>query len=202
MFSMLYEYVYQAERVNKPLHEKGLVITRSWEPTVTLTTGWDDDGQLQNEITISLVRCTGYNEAKLDTKCEVWLRKYDEEHKKYVFEPPRLRYGGCAYLQDIIVRVPKDYADPDIGYEHVPQVFINGGNRQSYRHWLYALVASEEQKSGQNNSNARSNEKAGKAVREKIWWWYLDELPAIEQSNEEEDLQADTTEEDEDGTSI
>src|SRR5260370_12232791 len=54
MFAMLYEYVYQAERANKPLHDKGLVITRSWEPTLTLTTGYDGPDKLQNALEVSM----------------------------------------------------------------------------------------------------------------------------------------------------
>ena len=38
LFDMLYEYVYKARLENKPLHDRGLVITRSFEPSITLTT--------------------------------------------------------------------------------------------------------------------------------------------------------------------
>ena len=36
LFSMLHEYVYGADLTCQPIHEKGLVITRSWTPSATL----------------------------------------------------------------------------------------------------------------------------------------------------------------------
>lgn len=36
LFSMLHDYVYNADLTCQPSHEKGLVITRSWTPSVTL----------------------------------------------------------------------------------------------------------------------------------------------------------------------
>lgn len=57
MFDMLYEYVYEAKLENKPLHEKGLVVTRSWEPSLTICTEIDDKGRPQNAISVPMRSC-------------------------------------------------------------------------------------------------------------------------------------------------
>lgn len=185
MFSMLYEYVYQAERANKPLHDKGLVVTRSWEPTVTLTTSWDERWKLQDELQVSMLRCIAKNPTQLDGQCEVFVRYYDETEEQYKFEPPRR--GGCAYHQDIVIRLPASYVDPVIGYEHVPKVFLRGRSRQGYRRWLSALVEKPEiplfkqaptKKASKKSSKGSS---AANTTRENVWWWFLDKLPSTEE---------------------
>ncbi len=46
LFSMLHDYVYRADLTCQPLHEKGLIITRSWTPSATLV--YDDGTQGKN----------------------------------------------------------------------------------------------------------------------------------------------------------
>ena len=50
MFDMLYEYVYDAKLENKPLHDKGFIITREWEPSLTLCTGIGSKGELLDAV--------------------------------------------------------------------------------------------------------------------------------------------------------
>jgi len=180
MFAMLYEYVYQAERANKPLHDKGLVITRSWQPTLTLTTGWDSDDRPQNTLQVSLLACSTRNIRELDDQCEVLVQYYDDYAEQYKREPPR--YGGCAYHQDIVLRVPETYFDPVTGYERLPKVFLRGGH-QGYRHWLSYTVNKPQmtpsRKPARSTSTNAATDEAGASnmAQEKIWWWYLERLP-------------------------
>jgi CRISPR-associated endonuclease/helicase Cas3 len=194
MFAMLYEYVYQAERANKPLHDKGLVITRSWEPTVTLTTGWDERGRMQDALQISMLRCIARSASQVDSDCEVLVRFYDEYAEHYTIEPPRA--GGCAYHQEIIVRVPPSYLDPVTGYERVPRVFLRAGSRQGYRRWLSALVGGQPPTSAPVQPPPKATSRSAKrssappptddGQQKKVRWWYLDKLPTIEGTLDED----------------
>lgn len=56
MFDMLHEYIYDARLENKNLHENGLVITRSWEPSITICQGEDNKG-LCEAITVPISYC-------------------------------------------------------------------------------------------------------------------------------------------------
>lgn len=123
-FRMLYEYVYEAAVENKGLHDKGLVITRSWEPSVALCTGIEADGRLHNPVQVSIERCATGSENALTPGCRVYKRTFDRRERRPVIEP--LRYGGCAYLIDFIVEVPMEF-DEKIGYAEVPKVFLRRG---------------------------------------------------------------------------
>lgn len=203
MFAMLYEYVYQAERANKPLHEKGLVITRSWEPTITLATGWDDHWRLQNELQISMLRCVAYDPSRLNDQCEIFTRYYDEYDEQYKFEP--VRRGGCAYHQDIVIRVPPSFFDSVVGYEHIPKVFLHGGSRRGYRRWIYALfedsqptpVKTSPLKSTSTKKILTDLSKRSIPAQEKVWWWYLDKLPSAEEDIQSAEPGEDEIDEDE-----
>ncbi len=189
MFAMLYEYVYQAERANKPLHDKGLIITRSWEPTVTLTTGWDERGRMRDALQISMLRCIANSASQIDSECEVLVRSYDEYAEHYNIEPPRA--GGCAYHHEIILRVPPSYVDPVTGYERVPKAFLRGGSHQGYRRWLYVLVERQQAMAPALSASKAASQAVKKSSvphstgddqQKKVWWWYLDKLPAVEEA--------------------
>src|SRR5260370_30094737 len=199
MFAMLYEYVYQAERVNTPLHDKGLVITRSWEPTLTLTTGYDGPDKLQNALEVSMHACSTGNIRELDSQCEVLVKRYDDNAEQYILEPPK--YGGCAYHQDIVLCVPEASFDPVIGYERVPKVFMRSGSRQGYRRWLCYSIDRPQISTSKKGARTRSlksateTSEANSKVQEKIWWWYLEKLPSsnedtsVTEINIEDDVQ-------------
>ena len=55
MFDMLYEYVYEARLENKGLHDRGLIVTRSWEPSLTICMGYAD-GKPLNAIEVPMSR--------------------------------------------------------------------------------------------------------------------------------------------------
>lgn len=120
-FQMLYEYVYEAAVENKGLHDKGFVITRSWEPSITLCTGIKDEQHLLNPVQVSLERCTGGPD-ELTPGCHVYKRSFGYRERRPQLE--LLRYGGCAYLLDLIVEVPADFYDEVAGYVRTPRVFV------------------------------------------------------------------------------
>src|SRR5215475_3413137 len=42
LFEMLDEYVYEARLANKPIHDRGFIVTRSWEPSLTFEIPYDN----------------------------------------------------------------------------------------------------------------------------------------------------------------
>lgn len=56
LFDMLWDYVYEADLTCEPLWKRGILVTRSWEPAVTLCTGKDNRGRPENPIQVGLSR--------------------------------------------------------------------------------------------------------------------------------------------------
>lgn len=57
LFDMLWEYVFDGDLTSKPLWDRGILITRSWEPSVTLCTGINpDSGAPINPVQIGVRR--------------------------------------------------------------------------------------------------------------------------------------------------
>ncbi len=135
VFSMLHDYVYGADLTCQPTHEKGLIPTRSWEPSVTLLF----QGKPQNEakvvehsISITITRLCGHQ--KYAYIC-VNERRYDKETTRWNDTYP-LGWGS-AYGKDIIVRISNDMSDfifdakvpeyiydPEFGFVDLPSIFI------------------------------------------------------------------------------
>lgn len=73
LFDMLFEYVYEGRLENKPLHDKGLVVTRSWEPSVTLTTNKE---KMCHSISVPISRCAAWQEKDWDKDCRIYVRYF------------------------------------------------------------------------------------------------------------------------------
>ena len=57
LFDMLWEYVYEGDLTGKPLWDNGILVTRSWEPAVTLCTGINEKSlRPENPIQVSVSR--------------------------------------------------------------------------------------------------------------------------------------------------
>jgi CRISPR-associated endonuclease/helicase Cas3 len=138
MFEMLYEYVYEARIENKGLHDRGLVVTRSWEPTLTLCLGEDSKGRLLHPIEVPMRRCVAGKDEPLTFGC--WLTKdsFDWHDRKRQKEP--LGRWECAYAIDLIVEMEDYPFDEETGYIEMPKIF-NYSYRSSYRR---VLVREEE----------------------------------------------------------
>ncbi len=137
MFDMLYEYVYEAKLENKPLHDKGLIITRSWEPSITLCTHLEK-GQPVNAVSVPMRSCKAAKDESLNYEWVLYKWSFDQQEKKPV--PAELRSWECAYSIDAIAHYgdPCLYADnfdEEIGWVDLPRLFSYGFN-QGYRRVL------------------------------------------------------------------
>ncbi|WP_198648321.1 CRISPR-associated helicase Cas3' [Cyanothece sp. BG0011] len=148
LFSMLHDYVYKADLTCQPSHEKGLVITRSWTPSVTLVY---DDGETDinrdlekristlPQITIAVDRLifkedkdTG--ETNKYNNVDVYEYIYNKEETRWKLDP--LKYWGQAYKKDIVIIINKEHNGaihgtsktyeyvPELGFVKLPGVFI------------------------------------------------------------------------------
>ncbi len=132
MFDMLHEYVYNAQLENRPLHEKGLIITRSWEPSITIATERGERDVLKNAIEVSLRSCKMQEGDEFAHGWHVAKRVYNVQERKQ----EELDLGGwdCAYSVDLIAyNCDMLFGfDEEIGWAEVPKLF-NGGYTQGYR---------------------------------------------------------------------
>lgn len=131
LFSMLHEYVYGADLTCQPIHEKGLVITRSWTPSATLI--YKNGDKSPPKVTVPLDRLTQRDDNQF-ANTHVYERYYDVETTKWSTRD--LRFGS-AYSKDIIIEMSpnndgagmydgkKEYEyDPELGFVDLPGVFI------------------------------------------------------------------------------
>lgn len=144
LFSMLHDYVYSADLTCQPTHEKGLVVTRSWTPSVTLVYDNGTHGDRIEEkipempqVTVPIDRLiikkdeNGSNEyANID----VYERYYDQEETRWRIRALR---SGCAYQKDIIIKISPQHDEAsmhdgkqeytynsDNGFVDLPGLFI------------------------------------------------------------------------------
>jgi CRISPR-associated endonuclease/helicase Cas3 len=142
MFDMLYEYVYEAKLENKPLHDKGLIITRSWEPSLTICTHLDEKGQPANAVSVPMRSCLASQGESLDLEWTLYKWAFDQQEKKPIASD--LRGWECAYFVDAIAyREPcelyLDDFDAEIGWVELPKLF-NYSFSQGYRRVLVREV--------------------------------------------------------------
>ncbi len=160
LFEMLYEYVYEARLENKPLHDRGLVITRSFEPSITLTTNIPESSEHrpENAVSVSLRSCIARarDNESVNPNFKVYQRFYDDYLEGFKFVP--LNYGGSVYFKELFIEVPEPYFSEELGYVESPKVFeyanVSGyrqnliyntidENGESRKIWLHYLQDSE-----------------------------------------------------------
>ncbi len=127
MFDMLYDYVYEAKLENKGLHDKGLLFTRSWEPTVTLCTG-----EGENAVEVPVSRCFNPNQPL--TPC-VWLYKNTFNQRDHKKEEKPLTQWESAYAIDLVAVLQMYDFDKEVGYVDLPVIF-NSSYNPGYRRVL------------------------------------------------------------------
>lgn len=146
LFTMLQDYVYNADLTCQSAYEKGLIITRSWTPSVTLiyddgSHGYDLEKIAKNapQITIPIDRLIlkkdekgNYENQYANINVYEWI--YNKEETRYTLEP--LKYWGWAYNKDIIVKIDRSHDGamidifqpyhyiPELGFKDLPGVFI------------------------------------------------------------------------------
>lgn len=196
MFDMLYEYVYEANQVYKGLHEKGLVITRSWEPSLTVCTGFDESGRPLNPVSVnfrSLIALAERGES-IASDCVLYRRHYEGDTSHHFrLEPVNGGYY-CAYFLDLYLQVPDRYFDSITGYKDLPKVF-----QRRYAGAYRERVTFESQTSslefGQTSVRNRKNQKTENTVEEnkKPSFWYLRDLEIAQETEGEEEPAEDST---------
>ena len=140
LFDMLYEYVYEARLENKPLHDRGLVITRSFEPSITLTTKVPEEGvksRPENDVSVSIRSCiarSGESES-VNQDFKVYQRFYDEYNEEFKFV--ELTRGGSIYFKELFVEIPKSYFSEELGYDKPPKIFEDRSTRGYRRNFVY-----------------------------------------------------------------
>ncbi|MEB3828065.1 CRISPR-associated helicase Cas3' [Phormidium sp. CCY1219] len=136
LFSMLHDYVYGADLTYKPLHEKGLVVTRSWTPSATLVY---DDGTHGDDIhkmpqaSVPLDRLI-QNKENQYANTHVFERYYNRENTCWELRDLR---PGYAYAKTILIKIsathegalmpeaqPEYQYQADLGFLELPGVFI------------------------------------------------------------------------------
>jgi len=129
LFDMLFEYVYEGRLENKPLHDKGLVVTRSWEPSVTLTTNKE---KMSHAVSVPISRCVARTDAEKEKwkECRVYLRYFHKRGNEYDVTFKELQWGGCAYFRDLVIEA--SLPDQEQGWVEIPKPFIRG-YREGYR---------------------------------------------------------------------
>ena len=139
LFDMLYEYVYEARLENKPLHDRGLVITRSFEPSITLTTKvpQSPEHRPKNAVSVSLQSCivNPQNDETVNPNFKVYQRFYDDYNEEFKFVP--LNYGGSIYFKELFIEVPEPYFSEELGYVEPPKVFEYGGISGYRQNFVY-----------------------------------------------------------------
>lgn len=131
LFSMLHDYVYNADLTCQPTHEKGLVITRSWTPSATLI--YQNGEKEPPKITVPLDRLI-QNEDNQYANTHVLESFYNQENSH---RSERALTFGSAYLKDIIIRISpinkgaemfegkNEYNyNSELGFVDLPGVFI------------------------------------------------------------------------------
>jgi CRISPR-associated endonuclease/helicase Cas3 len=139
LFSMLHDYVYSADLTCQPIHEKGLVVTRSWTPSATLiyddgTHG--DDFSKMPQISVPLDRLIWKKDKETGeitnqySATNAYERFYHQEQTRWCTRD--LRHGS-AYQKDIIIKLgPYGHEievgltyeyDEELGFVDLPGIF-------------------------------------------------------------------------------
>jgi CRISPR-associated endonuclease/helicase Cas3 len=131
LFSMLHDYVYDADLTCKHAHEKGLIITRSWTPSATLI--YQDGSNDPHKITVPIDSLLKNDENDF-ANTYVFERYYNPETTRWDL---RDLGWGFAYSKDIVIKIhpnnegaemfdgKMEYSyNPELGFVKLPGMFI------------------------------------------------------------------------------
>ncbi|MBN1841083.1 MAG: CRISPR-associated helicase Cas3' [Deltaproteobacteria bacterium] len=151
LFDMLWEYVYEGDLTSKPLWDRGILVTRSWEPSVTLCTGLEQETKLpMNPVQVGISRLAAqtnkWGENLKNEKVSEYLSVEDdgtwhaevhraffnadrwEESRWSVYPFPEYRIS--AYEKTVLCVIGEEfthlYFDNVLGYKRIPKVFLRG----------------------------------------------------------------------------
>ncbi|MBF0550814.1 MAG: CRISPR-associated helicase Cas3' [Deltaproteobacteria bacterium] len=151
LFDMLWDYAYDGDLTCKPLWDRGILVTRSWEPSITLCTGINKEtGGPENPIPVGLSRLTrdwprlspedlkgarvgdylsiengGYH---AQIKRVFYQRRWGEGGGWSIYDFPSYRIS--AYENTLLCIIREDvmdiYFDRILGYKKLPKIFLKG----------------------------------------------------------------------------
>lgn len=160
LFDMLWEYVYEGDLTSKPLWDRGILVTRSWEPAITLCTGMDEKTQRpQNPIQIGISRLArnikkNGDELKKEAIADrmsispegVWhadlyrafFNPGNPEESRWRIRP-MTGANVSLYESNLICVIQPDfienYFDETLGYIFIPKIFLKG-YRDGFKQYL------------------------------------------------------------------
>ncbi|HWP47344.1 MAG TPA: CRISPR-associated helicase Cas3' [Candidatus Limnocylindrales bacterium] len=123
LFELLAEYVYEARLENKPIHDRGFVVTRSWEPTLTFEIPFDGEKRYVS-VPFSLCVCSKDEQPEPAALIQEVVYSHDTNR-----EFRKKLSGGPVYGKQVIVTITEGFAqsnfkyDPEYGLVDVPKVF-------------------------------------------------------------------------------
>ncbi len=130
LFSMLHDYVYGADLTCQPTHKRGLIPTRSWEPSAELRLMFSEKDY--HSISVPISRLAEKNGQQY-AYTYAFERRYDQENTRWSEIPIG---WGSAYDKDIIVQIspnlddfifdntlPNYPYDQDLGFVELPKIF-------------------------------------------------------------------------------
>ncbi len=126
LFSMLHDYVYHSDLTCQSLHERGLIPTRSWEPSVNLQ--WNLQMADKDEIRSISVPISRFCHGEKFTNVRVFEKWYD---KDYTVSTEKALEWGSAYSKEIIVKLElesdrtflAEQYDEELGFIKIPRIF-------------------------------------------------------------------------------
>ncbi|HWP91630.1 MAG TPA: CRISPR-associated helicase Cas3' [Thermodesulfobacteriota bacterium] len=178
LFGLLYDYVYNFNILNSYLHKQGFIITRSWEPRVTLTTTRLEPHtkateNLKNAIEVGIeslaISKTRWDKLSVDEQREliaqanpIFEKVYNYDKGGWYWERAR---SGRVYFKELIIVVSESSYDEKIGHVKLPKIFVSNTWRNSYTREFNPVMdllprdeTSEKSKKGKakNSKQARS----------------------------------------------
>ncbi|NEZ68114.1 CRISPR-associated helicase Cas3' [Leptolyngbyaceae cyanobacterium CCMR0082] len=130
IFSMLYDYIYHADLTCQPTHERGLVPTRSWTPSVEMRIMLLEDEY--HSISVPVDRLAS-NNCEVYAHTHLFERKYDSETTQW--QTILARTWGDIYKKQLIVKICPDLSefifddnrsysyDEELGFVDLPKIF-------------------------------------------------------------------------------
>jgi CRISPR-associated endonuclease/helicase Cas3 len=123
LFELLAEYVYEARLENKPIHDRGFVVTRSWEPTLTFEIPFDGE---KCYVSVPFSLCVCARDERPEPAALVQEVVYSHDTNR---EFRKKLSGGPVYGKQVIVTLAEGLVqsnfkyDPEYGLIDVPKVF-------------------------------------------------------------------------------
>lgn len=130
LFSMLHDYVYGADLNCQSTHERGLIPTRSWEPSVELRFMFSE--QDYRSISVPIARLAE-KKGQQYAYTYAFERRYDKESTRWQELFP---WWGSAYRKNIVVKIhpasdncnfdrklPEYEYSEELGFVDLPKVF-------------------------------------------------------------------------------